>query len=89
MVGIFLLLILSNTKLLYLLCGQPGQQHGRRLPSCRFWVSCLILLTLVSDFFADMIQQIHSLRASGVRDFQIIKISGVEVRICLRSGGVL
>src|SRR5712664_1818794 len=48
-------------------CVQPSQQHGRRFPSSssdrnrwRWWL-------LVSAFFGQSTQQIHSLRASGVR----------------------
>ena len=44
----------------------PAQQHGRRSPfrslSCMIFIRC----SLVSSFFADMTQHIHSLRASGV-----------------------
>ena len=46
--------------------GQPGQQQGRRFPSLRLSQPQSIRLRLVSGFFADSIQQTHSLRASGV-----------------------
>ena len=45
---------------------QPGQQHGRRFPSARFSCACRIRFILVSSRLASSIQQIHSLRASGV-----------------------
>src|SRR5579864_7043904 len=45
---------------------QPGQQQGRRFPSLRLEQPHAIRRILVSAFFADSIQHIHSLRASGV-----------------------
>lgn len=57
-------------------CGQPGQQHGRRFPSLRLEQPQLMRLRLVSGFFGDSIQQIHSLRASGVMSCQVASASG-------------
>ena len=70
-------------------CGHPGQQHGRRFPaiSCDFALS--ICSFLVSSFFGEIIQQIHSLRASGVISFQAAKVALEPVSIFLKSGGTL
>jgi len=57
-------------------CGHPGQQHGRLFPSLRFEQPQSIRLRLVSCFFADSIQQIHSFRASGVMSLQVASASG-------------
>ena len=46
-------------------------------------------LRLVSDFFADSIQQIHSLRASGVMSSQVAKASGSRSSASPRSLGRL
>src|SRR5439155_1590934 len=52
---------------LFLRWMQPSQQHGLRFPSnssdCNRWMCWL----LVSAFFGQSTQQIHSLRARGVR----------------------
>jgi hypothetical protein len=47
-------------------CGQPGQQHGRRIPSLSSEHTLSTCCRLVSSFLTEMVQQIHSLRASGV-----------------------
>jgi hypothetical protein len=45
----------------------PIQQHGRRFPSLSWCLSLVICSFLVSSFFTNVTQQIHSFRASGVR----------------------
>lgn len=58
---------------------QPIQQQGRRIPSL---ISARVLSTcsfLVSGFLTDIVQQIHSLRASGVRSFHFANASGSAV----------
>jgi hypothetical protein len=50
----------------YYLCMHPAQQQGRRSPFIILSRMIRILRPLVSDFFADIIQHIHSLRARGV-----------------------
>lgn len=52
-------------------CGQPAQQQGRRMPPDSFEIPFVIRIPLVSAFFPDVIQQIHSLRASGVMSSQV------------------
>ena len=47
----------------------------------------LILRSLVSDFFADSIQHIHSLRASGVIRSHTESTAGAEINIFRRSAG--
>lgn len=47
-------------------CTHPAQQHGRRMRDASFEIPTSIRRVLVSDFFADSTQQIHSFRASGV-----------------------
>ena len=64
----------------------PIQQHGRRLPS----LSCgtaLDMLLLVSAFFTEMVQQIHSLRASGVMSSHAASAALSEARAFRKSGG--
>jgi len=56
-----------------LLCGQPGQQHGRFLPLRKSSLNLLRWSFRVSGFFTIVTQQIHSFRASGVRPFQVNK----------------
>ena len=45
---------------------QPIQQHGRRIPSMSSEHALLTWSPLVSGALTEMVQQIHSLRASGV-----------------------
>jgi hypothetical protein len=42
---------------------------------------------LVSGFFADSIQQIHSLRASGVMSSHAVKALGLDVSALFKSAG--
>jgi hypothetical protein len=44
----------------------PAQQHGLRIPLCILDLPTKMRFSLVSCFLADVTQQIHSLRASGV-----------------------
>ena len=46
--------------------GQPGQQHGLRIPLRILSRPTSMRRCLVSSFLADVTQQIHSFRASGV-----------------------
>src|SRR5258706_11883308 len=66
---------------------QPSQQHGRRFPSsssdCNRWMCWL----LVSAFFGQSTQQIHSLRARGVRSSHAARTFGLAIRTRLRSIG--
>src|SRR5690348_8083885 len=66
---------------------QPSQQHGRRMPSlssvCTRSTCCL----LVSGFFTEIVQQIHSLRASGVRSSHTASASASAARVSRKSSG--
>lgn len=68
-------------------CGQPGQQQGRRFPSFNSEHTLSIWLALVSGFLTDVVQQIHSLRASGVRLFHLRRAFGSQVNAFRRSVG--
>lgn len=59
-------------------CGHPAKQQGRRFPCARFSNAILSLLSRVSSFTPEVIQQIHSLRASGVMSFQAAKAACEE-----------
>lgn len=67
--------------------GQPGQQQGRRFPSISSAHARWIWFLLVSNFLNEVIQQIHSLRASGVRSFQESSAAGLEERAFRKSSG--
>ena len=45
---------------------QPAQQQGLRMPLCILDLPTAMRFSLVSCFFADVTQHIHSLRARGV-----------------------
>src|SRR6184192_2939986 len=68
---------------------QPSQQHGRRFPSsssdCTRWMCWL----LVSAFFGQSTQQIHSLRARGVRSSHAARTFGVAIKTRLKSIGTV
>ena len=68
-------------------CGQPGQQQGRRFPS----TSSLLVLSIrwlrVSRFLASSIQQIHSLRASGVMFSHAACALKEDIRAFFKSAG--
>jgi hypothetical protein len=68
-------------------CGQPGQQHGLRLPSWRLEQPHSIRCARVSAFLADVIQQIHSFRASGVMSSHVANALALEVSAFFRSAG--
>ena len=69
--------------------GQPAQQQGRRFPSISSVRVLSIRWLLVFAFLADLIQHIHSLRASGVISFQTARDVGAEVRVFRKSAGTL
>src|SRR5262249_21521040 len=66
---------------------QPIQQQGRRVPS----LSCVHIRSTcsrrVSGFLTEIAQQIHSLRASGVRSSHAARALRSEVRTFRKSGG--
>ena len=68
-------------------CGHPGQQHGRRLPAIRSAQTRSMCFRLVSGFFTEMTQQIHSLRARGLRSFHASRTSDAALSALRRSAG--
>lgn len=67
--------------------GQPGQQQGRLFPPISSVRALSIRRALVSGFFADSIQHIHSLRARGVIASHAASAFGLEVSGFRKSGG--
>lgn len=70
-------------------CGQPAQQHGRRFPFTISVQSRSICFSLVSCFLTEVVQQIHSLRASGVKSFQAACALPEDTRAARRSVGTV
>ena len=70
-------------------CPQPAQQQGRRMPPFSFESAFSMRIPLVSAFLPEMTQQIHSLRASGVRSSHTVRAFGSEVKAFLKSSGTL
>lgn len=68
-------------------CAQPGQQQGRRFPSFSSERALSMWLVLVSGFLTEVVQQIHSLRARGVRLFHFSSASGSDANALRRSVG--
>src|SRR5579875_281744 len=66
---------------------QPIQQQGRRMPSLSSVRTRSTCCLLVSGFFTEIVQQIHSLRARGVRSSHIASASASEARVCRKSSG--
>jgi hypothetical protein len=67
----------------------PIQQHGRRIPSLS---SVRVLSTCsarVSGFLVEITQQIHSLRASGVKSFHFASALASEASALRKSNGTL
>lgn len=69
--------------------GQPGQQQGLFLPSIISSCNLLMWFLRVFSCFTIVIQQIHSLRASGVRLFHFFNSVEWESSTCLRSSGTV
>ncbi len=70
-------------------CGQPGQQHGLRLPPASSSTARSIRRRRVASCLAEITQQIHSLRASGVRSFQVARAVVDWRTALLKSAGLL
>src|ERR1700761_6425399 len=68
-------------------CVQPGQQHGRRIPSLSSATTLATCCFLVSGFLTEMVQQIHSLRDSGVISCHAANALGSEDRALRKSAG--
>lgn len=70
-------------------CGHPGQQQGRRIPSFK---SDRVLSTccfLVSAFFTEITQQIHSFRANGVMSSHAATAAASAISVARKSAGTL
>src|ERR1700694_1643553 len=70
-------------------CVQPSQQHGRRFPSSSSDRNRWICWLLVSAFFGQSTQQIHSLRARGVRSSHAARAFGLAIKTRLKSIGTV
>jgi hypothetical protein len=70
-------------------CGQPGQQHGRRIPSLSSEQTLSTCCCLVSSFLTEIVQQIHSLRARGVMFSHAARASASDASAFRRSAGRL
>src|SRR5437870_4058892 len=68
---------------------QPSQQHGRRFPSSSSDCNRRMCWLLVSAFFGKSTQQIHSLRARGVRSCHAARTFGLAIRTHLKSTGTV
>src|SRR6184192_396496 len=68
---------------------QPSQQHGRRFPSSSSDRNRSTCWLLVSAFFGQSTQQIHSLRARGVRSSHAARAFGVAIKTPLKSIGTV
>src|ERR1700722_18261924 len=65
----------------------PIQQQGRRIPSLSSLRTLSTCCILVSGFLTEIVQHIHSLRASGVRSSQAASASASAVIASSRSSG--
>lgn len=68
---------------------QPGQQQGLRIPSLSSERTLSTCCFLVSGFLTEMVQQIHSLRASGVISSHAANAAGSAMRAFRKSAGTL
>jgi hypothetical protein len=70
-------------------CGHPGQQQGRRMPLRILSNPTSIRRLRVASRFADITQQIHSLRASGVKSGQSLLAVASDAIAFRKSAGSL
>jgi hypothetical protein len=70
-------------------CGHPGQQHGLRIPPRILSMPALMRRFLVFSFLADVTQQIHSFRASGVISAQRLMAVASDSMAIRKSAGSL
>ncbi len=68
---------------------QPAQQHGRRLPTISSVTVLSMWFALVSCLLLVMVQQIHSLRASGVRSCHLSRADSSALRAFSKSFGTV
>ena len=70
-------------------CGHPGQQHGLRMPPSILSMPTSIRLLLVASCLAEVTQQIHSFRASGVMsDHRLLAASLDSIAVPKSSGSL-
>ena len=67
--------------------GAPAQQQGRRIPSFSSEHTLSTWRVLVSGCLTEMVQQIHSLRASGVISSHAARAAGSDIRAFRKSAG--
>jgi len=70
-------------------CPHPGQQQGRRIPSFSCEHTLATCCLLVSGFFTEIVQQIHSLRASGVISSHFSRAARSAISALRKSAGTL
>lgn len=68
-------------------CGQPGQQQGLRIPSLSSVSTRSMCCLRVFGFLTEIIQHIHSLRASAVISSHLARAAGSEMRTFRKSAG--
>lgn len=79
--------LMDGLKALSLRWMQPIQQHGRRIPSFSSETTRVTCSVLVSIFFGNVVQQIHSLRARGVRSSHLASALGSADNAFFKSAG--
>lgn len=70
-------------------CGQPAQQHGRRFPSKSSETTLCTWSLRVPGLLTEIVQQIHSFRASGVMSSHAASAFELEVRTSCKSAGTV
>ena len=69
-------------------CGHPGQQHGLRMPPRILSMPTLMRRFLVASCLAEVTQQIHSFRASGVISAQRLLAAALDLMAFPKSAGI-
>lgn len=69
-------------------CVHPNQQHGRRIPSFSSETTLSTCSSLFEGVLTEIVQQIHSLRASGVISSHAASALRSDVRALRRSAGI-
>ena len=70
-------------------CGHPGQQHGLRMPPRILSMPTSMRRFLVASCLAEVTQQIHSFRASGVISAQRLLAVALDSMALRKSAGSL
>src|SRR5262245_36515312 len=70
-------------------CGHPGQQHGLRMPPRILSMPTSMRRFLVASCLAEVTQQIHSFRASGVISAQRLLAAALDAIALRKSAGSL